>query len=132
MYSSLSWYLAKSNTHQSYKTSINLSGRISIFTELIKIFWTQFRSILTIQNPRLPSPLVPFDFLQLMFFINRLMVLEMSTIKTTRLIVHRNNTCKVPLVSSPFLVSCGFSCAQLWQPSCSVLFCLRQSRQSLY
>ena len=30
-------------------------------------------------------------------------MLEMSTIKTTRLIVHRNNTCKVPLVSSPFL-----------------------------
>ena len=33
-------------------------------------------------------------------------LLEMSTIKTTRLIVHRNNTCKVPLVSSPFLVLC--------------------------
>ena len=31
---------------------------------------------------------------------------EMSTIKTTRLIVHRNNTRKVLLVSSPFLVSC--------------------------
>ena len=33
----------------------------------------------------------------------KLLLLEMSTIKTTRLIVHRNDTRKVPLVSSPFL-----------------------------
>ena len=51
----------------------------------------------------------------------RMPMLEMSTIKTTRLVVHRNNTC-IPLVSSLFLVSCSFCCAQLWQPSCSVLF----------
>ena len=38
---------------------------------------------------------------------NRQHMLEMSTIKTTRLTGHRNNTYKVPLVSSPFLVSCG-------------------------
>ena len=54
-----------------------------------------------------------------------ILMLEMSTIKITRLIVHRSNTCKGPLVSSPFLVSCGFCRAQLWQPSCSVLFCLK-------
>ena len=35
-------------------------------------------------------------------------MLEMSTTKTTCLIAHRNNTCKVPLVSSLFLVPCGF------------------------
>ena len=53
------------------------------------------------------------------------LMLEMSTIKTTRLIAHRNNTFKVPLESFLFLVSCGFCCPQLWQPSYSVLFCLR-------
>ena len=54
-----------------------------------------------------------------------MLVLEMSTIKTTCLIVHRNNTCKVPLMSSLFLVSYGFCCAQLWHPPCNVLLCLR-------
>ena len=52
-------------------------------------------------------------------------VLEISTIKTTHLTVHRNNTYKVPLKYFPFLVPHFFCCAQLWQPSCGVLFCLR-------
>ena len=38
-----------------------------------------------------------------------LLMWEMSAIKTTRLIVLRNNTCKVTLVSSPFLCHLVFA-----------------------
>ena len=46
-------------------------------------------------------------------------MLQMSTTKAICLIAHRNNTCKVLLVSSLFLVPCGFCCEKLKLPKAS-------------